>query len=119
MLHELARSERDTELARVALYQFAAAVHVNPGMYNVLNDYAGVQFDTGDTDGAILTLQRAVALNPELSSMHFNLGLLLESRGRIPEAIRAYAEAGRLAPGWPPPVDRVTALRGKMATPTR
>jgi spermidine synthase len=113
IFHDFARQGRDRDFFLLALEQLSAAVHVYPGTYDLLNNYAGVQLETGDPDGAIGTIQRAVALNPEVPSMHFNLGVLLETRGRSSEAVRAYGEAVRLAPGWTKPAERMSSLLAK------
>ena len=47
----------------------------------------------GDTDEAILSYQRALILQPSLSSACFNLGVLFQRQGRIDAAIAAYREA--------------------------
>jgi tetratricopeptide (TPR) repeat protein len=52
----------------------------------------------GDIDQAIQHYQAAVRSDPELTSAHYNLGLLLQGMGRLPEATTHYQETLALAP---------------------
>jgi 4-amino-4-deoxy-L-arabinose transferase-like glycosyltransferase len=54
----------------------------------------------GDRAGAILELERAVALEPGSPLAHFNLGNALKEAARHDDAIASYREAGRLRPEY-------------------
>ena len=110
---DLARRRKDPDLFAVALEQLEAQMVVNPGSYQVANNYAGALHETGRVEDAARALRRAIELNPDLASTRFNLGLMLEQLGRRDEALQAYEAAARLDPGWPKPRERLQALRGR------
>ena len=46
-------------------------------------------------------LRRAVAVRPDVASLHNNLGALLITLGRLPEALGSFEEALRVKPDFP------------------
>jgi tetratricopeptide (TPR) repeat protein len=65
------------------------------------NNLGNVYNDIGDTDTALLALERAVAINPTLSESRANLGNIYLEKGRTAEAIRQYQAALDLNPNDP------------------
>ncbi len=58
-------------------------------------------FLTGDLGGAFAELDTALALNPDLPRANAHKGALLESQGRIDEAVTYYTRAAELEPDGP------------------
>lgn len=58
-------------------------------------------FVTGDVEAAFVEMDRALALNPNLPRAVVHYGALLESQGRLSEAIDNYARALQLDPDGP------------------
>jgi len=65
------------------------------------NNLGNVYNDIGDTDTALLALERAVAINPTLSESRANLGNIYLEKGRIKDAVRQYRAALELNPNDP------------------
>lgn len=65
------------------------------------NNLGNVYNDSGDTDTALLALERAVAINPTLSESRANLGNIYLEKGRTAEAVRQYQAALDLNPNDP------------------
>jgi tetratricopeptide (TPR) repeat protein len=61
---------------------------------NLGNSYDKV----GDTEQAMLALERAVEINPSLAESHINLGNIYLNKDRIKEAIREYESAMEIDP---------------------
>jgi tetratricopeptide (TPR) repeat protein len=74
----------------------------------------------GRHDVAVVHLQRAVALFPELGAAHYALALSYRALGRSEDARRALTLHQQHGPGWPavddPILARVTALRDDART---
>ena len=74
----------------------------------------------GRHDAAVVHLQRAVALFPELGAAHYALALSYRALGRSDDARRALTLHQQHGPGWPavedPILGRVTALRDDART---
>ena len=57
------------------------------------NNLGNVYNDIGDSETAMLALERAVAINPTLSESRANLGNIYLKKGRVDEALRQYRAA--------------------------
>lgn len=57
---------------------------------------AQLAMDDGDLAGAERTLRAVLAREPGAPEIYNLLGLVLEKQGRLPEAVKAYAESARL-----------------------
>ena len=55
--------------------------------------------ESGDTEQALASLRRAVALDPQCAEAQYNLGVMLREAGALEEAIEAYRSALELEPG--------------------
>jgi len=64
---------------------------------------------SGDLDRAERTVRELVRRNPNHALLHFNLGVLLEQQGRLPEARSSWTEALRLDPRFEPARSRLLA----------
>lgn len=97
---ELAKEPRTEPIGEVGLGRLAAA--------------------EGRHEAAVVHLQRAVALFPELGAAHYALALSHRALGRSEDARRALALHQQHGPGWPavddPILGRVTALRDDART---
>lgn len=65
------------------------------------NNLGNVYNDIGDSETAMLALERAVAINPTLSESRANLGNIYLKKGRVDEAVRQYRAAIELNPNDP------------------
>ncbi len=65
------------------------------------NNLGTVYLEIGDTDTALVALERAVAINPTLSESRTNLGNIYLQRGRLNEAVQQYRAALQLNPRDP------------------
>jgi Flp pilus assembly protein TadD len=61
---------------------------------------AGLLFDAGRVDDAILQYRRSLALNPSSASTHYNLGIAYSARGRRTEARSEFESALVLDPDY-------------------
>jgi tetratricopeptide (TPR) repeat protein len=65
------------------------------------NNLGNVYSEIGDLDTALLALERAVAINPQLAESRANLGNVYLQKGRANEAVEQYRGALHLNPGDP------------------
>jgi Flp pilus assembly protein TadD len=61
----------------------------------------------------------AVRIRPGFANARFNLGLALETLGRLDEAAAQYEEAARLDPSDPAAAARLARIRGAKTTTPR
>ena len=55
-------------------------------------------FEQGDDAGALIYLEKALAIVPDFAEGHFHLGKVFAAQGNVPEALRHYASAVALRP---------------------
>jgi tetratricopeptide (TPR) repeat protein len=65
------------------------------------NNLGNVYSEIGDTDTALIALERAAAINPALSESRANLGNIYLQKGRANDAVQQYQAALQLNPGDP------------------
>jgi tetratricopeptide (TPR) repeat protein len=65
------------------------------------NNLGNVYSEIGDTDTAMVALERAVAINPALSESRANLGNIYLQKGRANDAVQQYRSALQLNPSDP------------------
>jgi tetratricopeptide (TPR) repeat protein len=65
------------------------------------NNLGTVYLEIGDTDTALVALERAVAINPTLSESRTNLGNIYLQRDRVNDAVQQYRAALQLNPNDP------------------
>ncbi len=83
-----------TEEAAAAYRQ---AILLKPDYVEARNNLA-LLLERGDTESAIAELEKAARLDPRSASVHFNLGRLYSSAGRLEEAASSYARAAAFDP---------------------
>jgi tetratricopeptide (TPR) repeat protein len=81
---------------RAASQSFERAVQLAPGDPEAWFKAALARQDLHDLDGAIAALERVLAASPERVDALVNYGIVLQERGRMDEALRAYGRAFRL-----------------------
>ncbi|NOS71197.1 MAG: tetratricopeptide repeat protein [Verrucomicrobia bacterium] len=86
-----------------ALFQYRAALRIDPGYVQAHNNLAILLDAMDHNDEALAEYQEALRLNPKAALAHCNLGTLLVKLGRFDEASSHYSEAARLAPNDPRP----------------
>jgi formylglycine-generating enzyme required for sulfatase activity/Tfp pilus assembly protein PilF len=67
------------------------------GGYGALG-YVGLE--KGDWDGAVANFRAAIAIQPDVAGLIFNLGVAYERRGDLTEAAKCYRKAIALDPTW-------------------
>jgi Flp pilus assembly protein TadD len=84
-------------LAKQDEYQIAVQARQvliqNPSDAKALNALALYHFRKGEFGAAQAILTKAIGIHPKLSMLHSNLGLILQTQGRLSEAVQAYREA--------------------------
>jgi tetratricopeptide (TPR) repeat protein len=95
-----------------AIEQFSAALAINPLKQNSLIGRGMAHYRQGELDGALSDFSSAAEIAPTASG-EFWLGRVLEDKGRLQEALRAYQEALQLAPGMAEAQQRLDAIRAK------
>jgi tetratricopeptide (TPR) repeat protein len=101
---------RDPDLLACATEQLEVAVRLTPGSASAPANHGVALASAGRSDEAAAAFLRALHIDPEDATMHFNLGALHERLGDHATATRWYSEAARLRPGWDPPRQRLAAL---------
>ncbi len=76
---------------------------------------ADAQWDDGDADGALATLERARELHPQRASVHVRMGNIHSSSGDVPKAIACFEQALADQPNCVPAINGLaSAQRGKI-----
>lgn len=88
-LFELFRLRKDAEAAARAETLYAR----HPAAVALLGLLGVAQGRLGQSEAAITTFRRAIAISPGYADAHFNLGNALLNRGRFEEAIDSYRSA--------------------------
>ena len=79
--------------------QFAAAVRLEPEVYDYIFNLAVAARLAGQLGLAETSYRRTVDLRPGQAEPHLNLGALLHLRGKLAEAEAEYLAAWRIRPG--------------------
>ena len=74
------------------------AVHYNPNLSKAWNNLGIVQEERGFSDEAISSYEKAIEIDNYLDG-HYNLGMLLEKKGRYEQAIPHFREYIKRDPG--------------------
>jgi tetratricopeptide (TPR) repeat protein len=96
-----------------ALALYLRARDVEPDQPDVWNSIGLVQAQTGDREGAIVSLETALRYDPKHAEAARNLGAVLAAAGRRDEAIAAYQRAIAAAPGMVEAREDVAVLLAK------
>jgi tetratricopeptide (TPR) repeat protein len=80
----------------------------------VLGTLGAAYLKKGYLPEAQRTLETALLINPEASTVHFHLGLVLQEMGRQKEALRHFQRAEQLAPLFPEIDYHLGVLLGQM-----
>lgn len=73
-----------------AIRSYEMVLKFHPEDANVFAQLGGLKLMLGDVDSAFVNLQKANALDGNLSSVHYNLGLIYEFKGEKEAAIREF-----------------------------
>lgn len=82
--------------AKDAEMEFRRATWADRRFYPAIYNIAMARQARGDENGAIRALQRTLDVKPGHAAAHFQLGLMLEKRGRTEEALDHYVDAYRI-----------------------
>jgi tetratricopeptide (TPR) repeat protein len=66
-------------------------------------DMAIAQMEANDLVGAETNLHEAISYDPQLAKAHYQLGRLLEKKGKFPEAVDSLNTSASLDPSYPDP----------------
>ncbi len=78
---------------------YGRVVELHPGHVLALHELGHVVLEKGEAGRAVVLFERALAA-PPAPLLHLSLGKALQKAGRLNEAVSAYREASRLAPGF-------------------
>jgi tetratricopeptide (TPR) repeat protein len=81
-----------------ALAEFARASETGSLDAIDQNNWGSALAQRGDTEGAAAHFEEAVRIDPEFDNARFHLGVTLEERGRIDEAMFQYEQVARRNP---------------------
>ena len=107
---ELQKAKRFDE-ARV-LYE--RVIKMYPRDWRAYNNLATVEMDQGHTKGAYDILDGALRIHPYESSLHFNMGIVLERLGKIKEALAHMQAARDLDPIYSTAPEHIERLEKKL-----
>jgi tetratricopeptide (TPR) repeat protein len=99
-----------------AIAECLSAIEVDPDFGNPYNDIGAYLIEKGDTNGAIVWLERAMKA-PRYEAYfypHFNLGRVYEAKGRAFEALREYKAAIELNPAYSLAIRAFRRLQSKL-----
>jgi tetratricopeptide (TPR) repeat protein len=68
-------------------------------------------FQKGQFDDAVAQFQKAVEINPDSFTIHYNLGSALFQKGELAEAITQFQEVLRLKPDFSPAQENLAKAR--------
>src|ERR1039457_4227301 len=92
MLTEAVRLHQAGRLDQAApLYQ--KVLTLDPGNAEALNLLGMAAMQTGQNQGGIELIRKAIAINGRQSAYHFNLGVALQTIGDMEEAVTSYRRA--------------------------
>ncbi|MDX1935153.1 MAG: tetratricopeptide repeat protein [Capsulimonadales bacterium] len=77
----------------------------------------GALASKGDANGAVEAFRNAVRIVPMAARSHYNLGLALQSAGRLPEAKSSFERAVSLDPGHDPARTRLGEVAEQLGVP--
>lgn len=80
---------------------FRQVLTQQPNHTDALYFLGAVAFQRGNTKAGIDLITRAIALNPRIPAYHANLGVLLATQHKLPEAIAHLRSALELKPDYP------------------
>jgi tetratricopeptide (TPR) repeat protein len=97
-----------------AIQIYTTAIANSPDSPFLYREIAAVERKTGNVDAALEHFRRAAALDPTDAASLVQIGEILEARGELEDAEKAYAASVALEPN--PDVDkRLAALRARVA----
>lgn len=86
------------ERFREAYHEFAKALNLDPENLQYTLQMGKCLFKTGDKEGAMVLLRKAVEANPKSAELKIQLGICYHTQQRLAEAQREWMEAQALDP---------------------
>lgn len=93
------KKEKQRALAKKAYESFQAATKLNDRYSQAYYYEAMSRFYYGDLEKAKQTVERAIVLDSDRASYHYQLAVILTAQGKKSEAIKALEKAVKLEPG--------------------
>jgi tetratricopeptide (TPR) repeat protein len=90
--------------ADAAMAEYQQAIQLNPGLIPAYNNLANLQEKIRLFNEAIGTYENALRIAPQEPLLHFNLAIIMEKQGHIPEAYEHYREYVKNSPNPKPQV---------------
>jgi tetratricopeptide (TPR) repeat protein len=94
-------TSRQTAMYRDLETLWRTTISKNPECWMAYNNLGVIQFEQGNTDGAIDGYQQSLRLNPDYPEARYNLGSALLRQGQVDDAIRECELALQLLPNEP------------------
>jgi tetratricopeptide (TPR) repeat protein len=79
---------------------YVEVLHLAPGDANALHLTGVVAMQTGDLPRALVLMDRALAINPQMAGAHYNRGVVLRGLERPADAIASFEAAIALKPDY-------------------
>ena len=102
-----------TNRTEAALAEFNSALRLDPNQHNSLLGRGTLEFQAGNLDAAFADFSGAARLAPSPLA-YFWMGRVLENKGDLASAARAYEAALQMAPGMAEAQSRLNALRTRL-----
>lgn len=102
-----------TNRPQAALREFDTAIRLDPNQHNSLLGRGTLELQAGKLDAALADISRSARIAPSPLTF-FWLGQVLEAKGDLPSAARAYAAALHMAPNMAQAADRLHAVRLRL-----
>jgi len=90
-----------------AIGQYSEAVRLEPKSAEAHYQLGAALARDGEREKAAIQFQAALESDSQLAVAHYALGIVRQQQQQIPEALRHWREAVRLAPEWPEPLNNL------------
>ena len=87
---------KEKEDLKKSIENFLQAIELDPGYASAYNGLGAAYSASGNPDGAIVSWEKAVEINPQLSFALYNLGLVLLQKGDKTKALDYFSRYKRL-----------------------
>ena len=91
----------EKDLLKEALIEAKSLAKQNPNVSVIYNIYGCINNSLGNWNQSVDCFSKALKLNSAYADAHYNLGIALDSLGRLEEAIFSYTKAIELKPDYP------------------
>ncbi len=104
---ELGRVLLEAGQVEEAIEQCTEAARLDPKSAEIQYHLGVALSRKGEGEKAARQFELALELDPKLAAAHYALGIIRQNQRRLPEALKHWREAARLAPQWPEPLNNL------------